>query len=201
MIPKIFHAIWIGGNPLPTKWRHCWESWQHLHPHWKFILWTDETVPQFNFPQIDNRNDIRQRADVLRYLIIYLYGGVYVDVDFECLRPIDGLINGISFFSARENDEYPTISIGIFGAVPFHHSFLALISTVSESIVTNDCIGEQSGPAFFTRTINQSECKVFSERFFYPYTGTKAIAGIPFDKSGSTEAYAVHHWASITTVE
>lgn len=33
-----------------------------------------------------------QRWDFIRYLILYHYGGLYVDMDYGCLEPVDGLL-------------------------------------------------------------------------------------------------------------
>ncbi len=35
-----------------------------------------------------------QKIDFAKYCIIYTYGGVYVDMDSECLKSIDGLFTG-----------------------------------------------------------------------------------------------------------
>ena len=38
-----------------------------------------------------------ERADILRLEILYRYGGVYVDGDLECLRPLDDVLDGEDF--------------------------------------------------------------------------------------------------------
>lgn len=35
-----------------------------------------------------------QRADIARYLILHRHGGVYADLDMECLRPVGPLLHG-----------------------------------------------------------------------------------------------------------
>jgi mannosyltransferase OCH1-like enzyme len=35
---------------------------------------------------------IRKKTDILRFEILYQFGGLHKDTDFECLKPIDDLI-------------------------------------------------------------------------------------------------------------
>ena len=46
-------------------------------------------------PAADPARNLAERADVLRYEILRRHGGVYVDVDVECLRPLDDLLTGV----------------------------------------------------------------------------------------------------------
>ena len=34
------------------------------------------------------------RIDTVRYMYLHYYGGVYVDLDFECLKPMDEYLKG-----------------------------------------------------------------------------------------------------------
>lgn len=91
MIPKIIHQTWKNNN-IPGKWKNYHNTWKEKfpEPEFKHILWTDE----------DNRNLIKnnyswfldiydkypkniQRADAVRYFILYHYGGIYADLDCE----------------------------------------------------------------------------------------------------------------------
>lgn len=48
-----------------------------------------------------------QRLDMIRYMILYCHGGVYVDLDIECFKSIDPLVENKSFFW-----EWNLLSIG-----------------------------------------------------------------------------------------
>ena len=37
-----------------------------------------------------------QRADAVRYFILHHFGGLYVDLDFECLKPLEPVLHGRS---------------------------------------------------------------------------------------------------------
>ena len=59
-----------------------------------------------------------ERSDILRLELVHRFGGVYVDTDVECLRPIDPLLEGVTFFVERLNSG--RLTHPIMGAVPEH---------------------------------------------------------------------------------
>ena len=92
-IPKIIHQIWIG-SPLPKTYQVLQKSWKKYHPDWKYKLWTDKEIAELNlknqkaFEATDNWGE---KADIARYEILYRYGGLYIDTDFECLKSFEHL--------------------------------------------------------------------------------------------------------------
>ncbi|KAK9818085.1 hypothetical protein WJX72_006886 [[Myrmecia] bisecta] len=69
-----------------------------LHPDYDFKLWTDESSREFiklEYPCLldtyDSYTYTIQRADAIRYVLLYHYGGLYIDLDIECRRPLDFL--------------------------------------------------------------------------------------------------------------
>ncbi|KAH3835880.1 hypothetical protein DPMN_109248 [Dreissena polymorpha] len=80
------------------------------------MFWTDETARQLiqaMYPDFivvwDNYRNNVNKADALRYCVLYEFGGIYADLDFECLRPLDPVTR-----------EYAAI----FPLEPFEHSAL-----------------------------------------------------------------------------
>lgn len=198
MIPKVFHSIWLGSPTMPHRWQQCWQTWATVHPEWSVRVWTDACLPPLLPRGFETVADPRQRADMLRYALLFLYGGVYVDVDFECLRPLDALLDGIAAFAASEDGQ--SVSIGILGAEPGHPVFWAALECMPQRRCSGTTIGEQTGPAFFTDLVRQRgpvDFTVFPAHLFYPYSGQLARQGIAFDPASAPDAYAVHHWASI----
>ena len=92
MIPKIIHQTWKNENiPYDTFKKEWIDSWTNLNPAWEYKLWTDEDILSFiedKFPWFVNRfNEYPkniQRVDAFRYFVLYEYGGLYADMDFEC---------------------------------------------------------------------------------------------------------------------
>ncbi len=94
MIPKIIHQTWRDHNlPVPKAWP---ESWQRHNPDWEYRLWTDDDLLAFVqqcYPELEalylSYPKPVQRADMARYLILHHHGGVYADIDTECMAPLD----------------------------------------------------------------------------------------------------------------
>ncbi|KAJ3308121.1 hypothetical protein HDU76_004118 [Blyttiomyces sp. JEL0837] len=98
-IPKIIHQSWKTKKVHPA-FRNWPESWKEKNEGWEYKLWTDpenrkmveEKFPWFLDTYAKLPKEI-MRADVARYLYMYEYGGVYADLDMECLQPMTELSN------------------------------------------------------------------------------------------------------------
>lgn len=99
-IPKIIHQIWLGNKyKPPIEWM---QTWKEKHPDWEYKLWTDEDVK--NLPMKCRRafdlqpKDYVYQSDVLRYEILFRYGGIFIDADSTCLKKIpDTMMMGEGF--------------------------------------------------------------------------------------------------------
>ena len=78
-------------------------TWTGHHPDWALRLWTEENLPEgLRRPEVHELlRQPAERADILRLELLHREGGVYVDVDVECLRPIDPLLDGVACFAGR----------------------------------------------------------------------------------------------------
>ncbi len=107
MIPKIIHAIWFSGDPMPELYLKCLESWKRYAPDYGIKIWDMETYKPdrclFFEQAIEHRNwsfaSDYARADILRR-----YGGIYMDLDVEMLRPIDDLLYNDAYMSFESLD-------------------------------------------------------------------------------------------------
>ena len=103
-IPRLIHAVYGLWDSGPLPWRNRWVlgGWARKHntPDWKIVLWGKDTSERFvrhQFPKYWNmyrsyRRDV-QRADFLRYLLLYHFGGFYIDLDLQCRSALDGLLS------------------------------------------------------------------------------------------------------------
>jgi inositol phosphorylceramide mannosyltransferase catalytic subunit len=101
-IPRIIHQTWKDRN-IPEKWRKSHTEWQRLHPDWVYILWTDEDIRNHieqHHPELlavhDNYEYAIQRADMIRYVVLHDFGGVYSDLDLYPVTNIEPLLTGCS---------------------------------------------------------------------------------------------------------
>ncbi|KXZ51281.1 hypothetical protein GPECTOR_13g768 [Gonium pectorale] len=86
---------------------------QELHPHWRFIFWDDAAVDTFvrlAYPWYHKTwTEIEppiKRIDTSRYMLMHHYGGVYLDVDVECVNLLDSLVDPLPPHSTWVGD-YP----------------------------------------------------------------------------------------------
>lgn len=120
-IPKILHHIWIGPNIAPQRWM---QTWIDKHPSWEYHLWDNERVSNTEFVNkeliqnfIDNHR-YDGAADLIRYEVLYRYGGFMPGSDCECLLPIDDLL-GYRAITVHENEKFAKNLISpILGSVP-----------------------------------------------------------------------------------
>lgn len=73
-IPRVFHRIWLGGE-MPEEFRGYGETFRKLHPDWEMKLWTEENLPPLkNQREFDEARTFAQKADILRYELLYEQG-------------------------------------------------------------------------------------------------------------------------------
>jgi len=108
LIPRIFHRMRLSDDQLPADAPRFAESWRRHHPAWEFREWTIDNLPQFrNRDLFDSSPNTGHRSDILRYELLEQFGGIYVDLDFECRRPLDPLLIGVNAFAGNDPPALP----------------------------------------------------------------------------------------------
>jgi hypothetical protein len=205
-IPRIFHQIWLGKGVLPLKFRAYRDTWRRLHPAWEHKLWTDDNLPPLvNHALFDSVSGYREKADILRYELLYRYGGVYVDTDFECFKSIEPLLASAaageggttqpSAFSSQESPEH--ISIGIMGSTQGNAFFGRIVDNLPQWHAHHAAlhIGYRTGPFLVRAAYAEwpAELALLPTWALYPYHSTNLAAR---GRNGTyfPDAYAAHHW-------
>jgi len=96
-IPKVTHQIWFQGwNNLPEKYHRDTEKLSILNQNWEHVKWDEQSLraecEKFSpeaLVKFDGFTNMIQKVDFGRYVVLHNYGGVSVDCDAECLRPLD----------------------------------------------------------------------------------------------------------------
>ncbi len=109
MIPKIIHQTWKSAV-IPPHLRGFQDSWRHLHPEWEYRLWDDaaneallaEHYPEF-LTYFRNATPSILRVDLVRLAYLHRFGGVYADLDYEVIRPLDDLLDTPYAIVGREH--------------------------------------------------------------------------------------------------
>jgi mannosyltransferase OCH1-like enzyme len=201
-IPKIIHQIWLGGQ-LPDCYRAWCASWQEKHPDWQYQLWTDDDAASYEFINKDlfeSATNFGQKADIWRYEILYRYGGLYVDIDEECLKPFDELHDLCDLYIGMQSLDtaYLQLGIAVIGAAPGHPLLMQAIAELEKTAHSGPIV-LKTGPLFFTRLYLQYAAQynlhdaLLPPSYFYPCGYEQKNS--PQAEWQKDESYAVHHWA------
>ncbi len=121
VIPKIIHGIWFSGDPMPELYQKCLDSWKKYASDFEIRIWNMETYKADNclfFDQAIEHRNWSFASDYARADLLRRYGGVYMDLDVEMLRPIDDLLHNDAYMSFESLDR---IECGSgMGAKPGH---------------------------------------------------------------------------------
>ena len=136
-VPKLLHQTW---KSCTLPWRQAFwreECRRVLPGDWTLLLHTDEDNRAFmarEFPDYlglyDGYELSIQRVDAVRYFYLYRYGGVYMDLDFTCLRPLEELplTAGRVSLGFQHGSIQTTESVAnAFMVAPPRHPFIAML--------------------------------------------------------------------------
>ena len=97
MIDKIIHQIWVGEYNIPKRELQFANEIKEKHPTYTYNLWTDDNLHEIPerlkdvYKSMYDRKEYVDCADVLRWLVVYQYGGWYLDIDLEFVSNLDTL--------------------------------------------------------------------------------------------------------------
>jgi len=125
-IPKIIHYCWLSNDQIPDKLQQCMKSWREKLPDYEFMLWNfdrfDINASQW-VKQAFAEKKYAFAADYIRLHAVYTYGGIYLDMDVEVVKPFDDLLFMDCMIAREHFGAYMHIEAGCFGAVK-GHSFI-----------------------------------------------------------------------------
>ncbi len=170
-VPKIIHQTWKTSS-IPRKWKNFQAGVRAIYPDWEYILWTDnsmvafvkEKFPEF-YPTWSGFPKMILKADTFRYLLMYAMGGMYLDLDYEMLRPYD--FSGCQILLPQERslsygDKSNDIGNCILASVPDHPFWREVIDHIHENPPNiesyMDVVGA-TGPGLLTKIYNRSHDK------------------------------------------
>ncbi len=150
MIPKYIHFMWLDKKDpykrgYPDKYKDNIQAWADLNPDAKVIMWNYSDIER-EFP--DYMDHIRRipvwisKCDLSRFLVLQKYGGIYFDMDFIPLRPLDSTIYDRDILIVQEPEEHTNygekgrIFNGVVGSSPNHPFISGWISEIIHTIDT-----------------------------------------------------------------
>ena len=204
-IPKLVHYVWVGGSPLPKRFRDNVQSWRRHNPDYEIVAWNESNIDWSNAFLKEAR---RQKAwaklsDLVRLIAVAEHGGIYLDTDVEACRSFDDLLASQCFFgcqSHREGDE--PICNAVFGAVPNHWFIRQLIETFP-AVTDRDLNKVGTGPELVSALLRQeglpheidsrvqvADIDVYPPTWFYPYHWNEQFSRSVI----KAETMMIHHW-------
>jgi len=174
IMPKLLHFIWIGSN-LPEKYIANINTYITNNPGYEIWIWHDdntnaEKITNLQKCKMQNINQVKfvnasgiekmknwaGKADIIRYEIIYNYGGMYTDVDSRSVKPFDDNFNN-SFVCIDASNNYYNITNAQFSFNQKNPYLEFVIACLYENIMQYfkqygnlDDILSICGPPFFT---------------------------------------------------
>jgi len=163
-LPRRIHFIWYG-SAAPAEVQQNTLICQQLNPDWQVTLWSDRPQPAVRVPvklftaeQWRNQDIItafQQQlgvlGDLLKYEIVYAYGGIYLDADVACLLPFNEPMFRRAFVCA-ELTQWKNLCASAFGCPP-QSAFLDYVLNCVRENVTNwrpHSVPRVAGPPFLT---------------------------------------------------
>ncbi len=195
MIPRKIHYCWFGGKEMPPLNQACFDTWKMHLKEYEFIRWDESNCPRSDFIEYHlEHENWAFVSDYVRLYALYTQGGVYLDTDFEVLKPFEDLLDNNGFV-AWESDSY--ITNGIAGSIKGNTFFKDCMDWMID-IFKNQETYQTS--AVVTTNVYQSgnyNMKVYDKQYFYPYNpydSTKDIK-ILMNSMITDNTFAIHHWA------
>jgi Glycosyltransferase sugar-binding region containing DXD motif len=226
-IPRIIHQTWKTMEiPYEIYDRRWVESWTRLHPDWLYVLWSDQRLRELGracYPGYEAlyKEDVPgiYLADFGRYMVLHYFGGLYVDLDYECLKNIEPLLAGHEFVTSYADETGQELNNALLASVPEHPltlRYMAACCTRWTEIMGRQPIPENpepfTGPAMMTEITNDflavrgGRIKVYEARLLCPFDWRKGLSihrkaltpeVIARVREDYPDAYAATYWTHI----
>ncbi len=205
MIPNLLHQIWYqGSDNIIEPYKSCYEKTLIFlkNTKWKHIFWNKDKIDKFikkHYNQYwdlyDEYTILVQKLDIARYLILYHYGGCYMDMDMEIIKDFRELIN--------DDDELivSKMSVGIINNGILFSSknnifwldFLNKINTNKNKFNFNKMlhVNFTTGPIHFNKFINSSDYKIKILPHYYLEAQSSK-----YDSKDKTNAYTINYFGN-----
>ena len=178
MIPKIIHQIWIGENKMPLLWmKSFYNDYLKTFPDWKYCLWTEKEIDKLNMINreiYDKEPTYWGKSDILRYELLFRFGGIYIDADSVWVnnKNLEKCINKASdtgLFFAKSHCQ-GQIANGVIGSVPNHPFFKEIMDKIIPryNSMINEHVAVKIGPVFITKILENYNPTIFPPEYFYP---------------------------------
>ena len=139
-----------------------------------------------------------EQSDILRFEILYNYGGVYVDTDMECLKSINTFLENENFIVCKQIPQKETGNkvCGAFLAAEKNNKLIGkLVEGIKNRNHTHadEDSGKKFGPGYIEDTVDKKYYK--DSKYVYPFMWYDEYSYENNSKK-YPNAYAVHYWSA-----
>lgn len=172
-IPKEIMQTWKTKD-LPAKWQASQDAIRVHMPTWNYTLMTDRDNLEFvkrYFPDFlfyfENFEEPIQRADAIRYMCLYVRGGIYLDLDIEIVKPLDELFYEDADIYVVKSSILKTVYTNAFmAAKPRCSIFLKCLELMRQPhaswhVGKHLKVINTTGPNMFTKAIIETKAEGF----------------------------------------
>lgn len=204
-IPKRIHQIWLGKKVLPPKYKKWMNTWKIINKDWDYKLWNENNIKELGILDFDiysNDKNPGYRSDILRYILLERFGGIYIDTDFECIRPIPEALLSFKFISCTIFNNKPIIANGMIMSTPRYILLNKILTSIKRYQYLNDIdsIMKNTGPDKLTKEyfiISKEIAKetlILPSNYFYPFPNFMLNKRINKYDEIENESIGIHHW-------
>ena len=195
----MLHLTWVGDDSRRPN--NCIQTWIDQNPTWTVKVWGNADLEQQEWVNARHIKEMWNRelngvADLMRWKILYNEGGIVVDADSVCVRPLDDWILEADAIACWENEITRPRLIGcnMIGAVPQNPFIGQIIQDLHQlPTVIHDMAWKTVGPLCITQAYfkyRYTGLTILPSHFFIP----DHFSGVHYQGSGIV--YAKQEWAS-----
>lgn len=120
---KIIHQIWIGPYKITERDKQFAHNVKMMNPDYEYIFWDNDNLPELPERLVELKNIFLEQkcwvciADMMRLFVVYKYGGIYMDCDYEQFKPFStlNLDDKEGYIHLNHWNTDPTICTSFFG--------------------------------------------------------------------------------------
>ena len=213
MIPPILHQTWKT-DIVPARFEGWVASWQRHNPGWTRMFWNDRMLVDFvaeHYPDFLKTYCSYEagimRADAARYMLLHHFGGVYADLDCECVAPFAPIMAEDRVVlccepplhtaeQARFRGLPHLLFNGTMASPPGHAFWPHLMSYLPNLVQAKDVL-DATGPCVLTSAqlsfCGQTSLVIHPSSLFAPFDRDGRQEETTGDETAKT--LSVHHWA------
>jgi hypothetical protein len=211
MIPRLIHQTWKTDD-LPAEFRAYSATWRDRNPGWTWRFWSDRDLLEFVaacYPAyLELFRGYRQgvqRADAGRYLLLHHFGGIYADMDTECLQSLEPIASENRVILCEEPithcSEMATcrgftsvLFNGVMASPAGHPFWPHLLARMADARHASDVL-DSTGPYLLTGAAlsfpDKGAVRMEDANYFNPVDRN----GNPPLHFNGQKSYSIHHWA------